>query len=368
MLRAMTTAAAQLVDKSALLPLPPHPRGLPWPTESWPRAELDPRVDRAALQRLLDRAFGETEPDDLERTNAVVVVQHGAVVAERYRESVDADRAFISWSMAKSITSALVGILVRDGKLDISQPIPVKEWPAGDPRRRITVDQMLRMVDGLRFREAEHLGDGSVRYYPEEESDVIPMLFGAGKDDVSAFASTLPYQVEPEARWNYNSGASNLLSRLVRDIVGGGEAEMRAFMKRELFDRIGMKTADPRFDAAGNFVGSSHCYCSARDFARFGYLYLRDGVWDGERLLPAGWVDYSRTPTSQSDGLYGAHFWVIPGSLGLFYCSGAWGQRILISPKLDLVVVRLGQTAPHKVAAVVRYCKELIDAFRPTAA
>ncbi len=352
---------------SALLPLPPQPDGVPWPTREWPRADLDPRVDSEQLARLLDRAFGETEPEDLERTNAVVIVQHGAVVAEHYRAGVEPDRAFISWSMAKSITSCLIGILVRDGKLDVSRPIPVKEWAAGDRRCRITIDQMLRMVDGLRFREAEHLGDGSIRYYPEDESDVIPMLFGAGKDDVAAFAATLPYQAEPEARWNYNSGASNLLSRLVRETLGTDEAGMRAFMQRELFDRIGMATADPRFDAAGNFVGSSSCYCSARDFARFGYLYLRDGIWDGERILPEGWVDYSRTPSPQSDGLYGAHFWVIPGSLGLFYCSGAFGQRILISPKLDLVVVRLGVTAPHKGAAVVRYCKELVDVFRPTA-
>ena len=129
-----------------------------------------------------------------------------------------------------------------------------------------------------------------------------------------------------------------------------------------------MRTAKPRFDAAGNFIGSSHCYCSARDFARFGYLYLRDGLWDGRRILPEGWVDYSRTPSALApDGSYGAHFWVIPGSLGLFHCSGAWGQRILISPKLDLVVVRLGRTSPHKVDAAVRWCKEVIDVFRPTA-
>jgi CubicO group peptidase (beta-lactamase class C family) len=363
----MPEFAAQAIDKPPLLPLPPQPDGVAWPTESWPHAPLDGRVDRDALERLLDHAFAASEPDDLERTNAVVIVQHGAIVAERYRQDVDPDRAFISWSMAKSITSCLVGILVKQGVLDISQPIPVKEWSADDVRRRITIDQMLRMTDGLRFREAEHLGDGSVRYYPEEESDVIPMLFGAGKSDVAAFAATLPYQVEPEQRWNYNSGASNLLSRLVRETIGGGEPEMRAFMRRELFDKIGMKTADPRFDEAGNFVGSSNCYCSARDFARFGYLYLRNGIWDGEPILPAGWVDYSRTPTTQSDGIYGAHFWVIPGSLGLFYCSGAFGQRILISPKLDLVVVRLGVTAPHKIAAVVQYCKQLVDAFRPTA-
>src|SRR5262245_8765707 len=365
---AITTNVHDEGRQPALLPLPAQPGGLPWPTRRWPTAELDPRVDREALTRLLDQAFGEPEPDDLERTNAVVIVQRGAIVAERYRAGVDPDRAFISWSMAKSITSCLVGILVRDGKLDVSQPIAVREWPSDDPRRRITIDQMLRMVDGLRFREAEHLGDGSVRYYPEDESDVIPMLFGAGKDDVAAFAATLPYVAEAEQRWNYNSGASNLLARLVRDTLGTDAAGMRAFMQRELFDRIGMATADPRFDEAGNFIGSSTCYCSARDFARFGYLYLRNGVWDSERILPEGWVDYARTPSPQSSGLYGAHFWVIPGSLGLFYCSGAWGQRILISPKLDLVVVRLGVTAPHKVGAVVRYCKELVDAFRPTAA
>lgn len=115
---------------------------------------------------MLDHAFSDPEPDDLGRTNAVVVVQHGAVVAERYRQDVEANRAFISWSMAKSITSCLVGILVQQGKLDISQPIPVKEWSVGDKRCRITIDQMLRMTDGLRFREAEHLGSGNVRYYP----------------------------------------------------------------------------------------------------------------------------------------------------------------------------------------------------------
>ena len=353
--------------KADLVPLPPQPAGVRWPTQEWLEAELDPRVDRAGLEKLLDHAFAQPEPDDLGRTHAVAIVQHGAIVAERYAHDAGPVDTFLSWSMAKSITSALIGILVRQGRIDISQPIPVKEWSADDRRRRITIDQMLRMVDGLRFREAEHLGGGSVRYYPEEESDVIPMLFGVGKKDVAGFAAALPYLEEPEARWNYNSGGSNLLSRLVSETVGGGREETLAFMKRELFDPLGMTSAVPRFDEAGHFMGSSHCYCSARDYARFGTLYLRDGIWDGARILPEGWVDYSRTPSPQSDGLYGAHFWVIPGSLGTFQCDGAQGQRIVIVPKLDLVIVRLGQTEPHKVAAVVRYCKELVDAFRPTA-
>ena len=169
---------------------------------------------------------------DLERTHAVVVVQHGAIVAERYAADAGPDDAFRSWSIAKSITSALIGILVRQGKLDVSKPMPVKEWGPEDPRARITIDQMLRMVDGLRFREAEHLGGGAVRYYPEAESDVIPMLFGAGKQDVAGFASGLPRVAEPEARWNYNSGGSNLLARLVSDTLGGGRAASDLLLPR----------------------------------------------------------------------------------------------------------------------------------------
>ncbi len=357
-----------MTETAKLLSLRSHPEGLAWPTKQWPQGKLDPRVDGEALERLLDHAFSLPEPDDLDRTHAVVVIQGGEIVAERYAHDVEPDDTFLSWSMAKSITCALVGVLVRENRLDISGPMPVKEWPEGDPRRRITIDQMLRMVDGLRFREAEDLGDGGVRYYAEDESDVIPMLFGEGKSDVAGFAATLPYLVEPETRWNYNSGGSNLLSRLVSETVGGGEAGMREFMERELFGPLGMKTADPRFDEAGTFVGSSHFFASARDFARFGYLCLRDGMWDGRRILPEGWIDYCRTPSPQApSGTYGAHFWVIPGSLGIFECHGAAGQRITICPKLDLVVVRLGKTEPHKVGAVIRFGKSLIDLFRPTA-
>jgi CubicO group peptidase (beta-lactamase class C family) len=352
---------------ASLLPLRTQPRDLAWPTEVWISGDLDARVDRSALNGLLDHAFSQPDPEDLDRTHSLVVIQRGKLVVERHAAGTQADDTFLSWSMAKSITNALVGILVRQGKLNLQDPVSATEWPGSDKRQRITIDQMLRMEDGLRFREAEDLGGGSIRYYPAEESDVIPMLFGEGKDDVAGFAATLPYLAEPDTQWNYNSGASNLLSRLVSDTVGGGEEGMRDFMRRELFDPIGMKTADPRFDQAGHFIGGSHCYCSALDFARFGYLFLRDGVWEGQRILPPGWVDYSRTPTPHApDGCYGAHFWVIPGSLGIFYCSGMGGQRVMISPSLDLVLVRMGKTEPHKVGAVVQFCKEVVDLFRPT--
>jgi len=351
-----------------LLPLPPQPEGVAWPTDEWPTGELDSRVDQSTLDKMLDHAFSLPEPEDLDRTHAVVAIQHGKIVAERYAHDVEPNDTFLSWSMAKSFVCACVGILVRQGKLDIDAPMPVKEWPADDPRRKITIRQMLNMIDGLRFREAEDMGDGGLRYYGADESDVIPMLFGEGKTDVAAYASTLPKIHEPGTHWNYNSGGSNLLARLVSETIGGGEAEMRAFMQKELFDPIGITTADPRFDEAGNFVGSSHFFASARDFARFGYLFLRGGNWNGKQILPEGWVDFCRTPSPQSpNGIYGAHFWTIPGSLGTFECHGAGGQRTTIVPKLDLVIVRLGKTEPHKVGNTVRFCKSLVDVFRPTA-
>lgn len=360
---------AQPVVKPKLLPLPPHPAGVPWPTQEWPRAELDPRVDRALLDRTLDHAFSNPQPDTYVRTHATIVVQHGAIVVERYAHDAGPDDTFASWSMAKSITQALVGIVVRQGKLDIHARADVPEWleEPGDPRREITTDQLLRMVDGLRFREAAPSTDGTVVYYDEAHSDVIPMLFGAGKADVAKFAGHLPRIHPPEAVWNYNSGGSNLLARIVGRIVGGGADGMLAFMRRELFEPLGMRSPIPKFDEAGDFIGAAFCYASGRDFARFGTLYLRDGVWDGRRILPEGWVDYTRTATPQSDqGSYGAHFWIVPGSLGMFQASGAAGQHTIICPKLDLVLVRLGDTPGDRMPNVSLYTKAIIDAFRPT--
>ena len=274
-------------DATDLLPCPTQPDGVAWPTDAWPEAPLDARVDRVALDALLDHAFARPEPDDLQRTHAAVVVQRGAIVAERYADGVSPDDAFLSWSIAKSITNALVGILVRQGRLDVSRPIPVKEWPDGDPRQRITIDQMLRMVDGLRFREAEDLGNGSVRYYPLEESDVIPMLFGEGKPDVAGFAATLPKVAEPETRWNYNSGGSNLLARFVGDVVSDGarDAGERASERcgascsASSSGRSAWRSGRPALRRGRELRRArAHCYCEQRATSRASvYLYLRDG-------------------------------------------------------------------------------------------
>jgi len=343
---------------SDLIPLRPHPTAQPWPTDQWPERDLDSSVDRARFETAIDRVFEQPWPEAYGVTQAVVAIQHGALVAERYAPEHSQDSTFISWSMAKSILQCAIGTLVRDGRLDIAERADVPQWRSpGDPRGALTVDQLLRMSSGLRFVED---------YVDEHGSDCIRMLFGPGKHDVAAYAAELPLDHAPDTVWNYSSGSSNILSALVGRIVGGGVADRsrtEAFLRREIFDRIGMKSATLRFDAAETWIGSSFVFATARDFARFGYLYLRDGVWEGERLLPTRWVDYARTPTRGSQGEYGAHWWLAQDGSGRFNASGYRGQYIVVDPARDLVVVRLGESTPEQRANVLTFMRDIVESF-----
>ena len=241
--------------------------------------------------------------------------------------------------MAKSMLQAAVGLLVGDGKLDIDAPAAVPEWSDGaDPRHAITLRQLLAMRDGLDFAED---------YVDDKVSDVMQMLFGDGQADMAHFAADRPLAAPPGTRFNYSSGTSNIVSGVVARTVGPGERYAR-FLHSRLFGPLGMTSADPEFDEAGTWVASSFLRTNARDYARFGLLYLRDGMWDGVRLLPAGWVDYARTWVSEDPedaSPYGAHWWGVAGdTLGTFRCSGYEGQSITLCPTLDLMVVRLGKT------------------------
>ena len=286
-------------------------------------------------------------------TLAVLALQGGEVVLESYGEAVTAETTLISWSMAKSITQALVGFAVDDGRLDLHGPAPVPEW-ADDERSVITVDQLLRMCSGLAFRE---------EYEDSEASDVITMLFGEGQDDMAGFAAAFPLEHEPGTVFNYSSGTTNILARIVGDLYGGQEG-VESLLHDRLFGPVGMTSATPRFDAAGTFVGSSYVYATARDFARFGQLYL-DG---GRDVLPAGWVDEARrrTPldTGEGEQPYGAHWWLFPAVPGSFAAQGYEGQRTLVVPDLDLVVVRLGKTPAEVKPELDAWLVALVDALR----
>lgn len=325
-----------------LVALPSQPAGIPWPTIDWTERGGDLPAD--AL-RAIDEMFDDRER--FERTYAVVVVHRGQLVHERYagelehwdrpNEPITRDTPLLSWSMAKSMLHAGVGLAVADGLLDLHERAPVPAWSSpDDPRRAITLEHLLTMRDGLTFNED---------YIDGETSDVIKMLFGSGTADVAAYATARPLAAEPGTRFNYSSGTSNIVARILSDALPDGDAA--TFLHERLFAPIGMHHAEGRRDQAGTFVGSSYVYAPAREMAKFGLLYLRDGMWDGTRILPKGWVDHARRERSWDpvdEAGYGAHWWTTRDGLGTFRASGYEGQAIVICPTHDLIVVRLGKT------------------------
>lgn len=316
--------------------------------------------DRAGFHRLLNQAYGPERDAALGETHALLIQQHGQIVFEHYGDGFAADQTHASWSMAKSITQALAGMLIGDGKLSLGEPIGAPEWAAGDPRTTITLDHLLRMSSGLKFVE-DYVGDGG------ERSDVLEMLYGSGKADMAAYAASRPLIHAPGSHWSYSSGTTNILARKLSQVTGLYGADFHAFMCARLFEPLGMESPVPKFDAAGTFIGSSYCFCTARDFARFGQLFLQDGVWQDARLLPEGWVDYTRRPTPQPPGAdagYGAQWWLGFGGAGSFSANGFESQITLVLPDIETVVVRLGKTPLAHKDRFKRWIGELAERLR----
>jgi CubicO group peptidase (beta-lactamase class C family) len=323
------------------VPFPPQPADVAWPRTAWPLGAPP-------------RGFREPDAPDFGKTHALAVIWRGRLVYERYGSEHGPDSTLISWSVAKSFLHALVGLLVRDGKLDPAARAGVPQWQTpGDARAAITLDQLLRMSSGLFWRED---------YVDAQQSDVIEMLFGEGKDDVAAFAAHYPLAHAPDTVWCYSSGTSNLVSAIAARALGGGDAA-REYLRRELFARLGMASATLRSDAAGTWIGSSFVFATARDFARFGLLYLRDGIWEGERILPKGWADYARSLTPGSAGEYGAHWWLPPMGEGMLSANGYQGQYVFVAPARDVVVVRLGESSAEQQPLVRAWLAEVVARF-----
>jgi CubicO group peptidase (beta-lactamase class C family) len=293
-------------------------------------------------------------------TTLAVVVQHrGEVVAEAYAIGITADTTLISWSVAKSVTHALVGMAQMDGLLDVRMPTGIASWQ-NDDRRLITLQDLLEMRSGLAWIED---------YVEGNESDVIDMLFGSGKEDHAAHAINKSLTSTPGSEWYYSSGTTNIVARLLGNALGdkkGSSDKTRSFIQKRLFDAIGMASATMQFDAAGTFVGSSFVYATARDFAKFGELYLRDGKCGAKQVLPVGWVDHARAQTVIDDETgqgYGAHWWTQPGEPRSLIASGYEGQQIFVLPERDLVIVRLGKTMSEKRDAVRKGLYEIAQMF-----
>lgn len=316
-------------------------------------------VDLARLDSAVASAFADTVHHTDRGTRAVIVVYHGQIVAERYAPGFTARTPLLGWSMAKSITNAMIGVLVRQQGLDIRSPAPVAAWQA-DPRKAITWQQLMQMTSGLRFH-----------WFPAGPSDLTNMLFK--EKDMAGFAAGLPLQAPPGSRFLYSDGNANILCRLIRDRLG--DSAYYRFPYEEIFYPAGMLHTTLEPDAAGNFVGCSYCYATARDWARFGLLYLNDGVAGGRRILPEGWVKWTVSPSGvhnneDGNGEYGALWWVNAGREGhsdwrrfhrlpldAYSCQGFDGQYIIVVPSKKLVVVRLslekGYLDPGNFAADV---------------
>ncbi len=322
-------------------------------------------LDNAQLEKVMDTAFAEPDPDKPRNTRAVVILRGGKLLAERYARGFTPATPQLGWSMTKSVNSALVGILVKQGKLVTADPAPVPEWQGSDdPRKGITLDQLLRMSSGLKFQET---------YEENPVSDVNVMLFASV--DAAASAAAKPLQVPPDTHWSYSSGTTNILSRIVRHAVPDPDTDYLLFPHRELFAKLGTANVFMEPDPSGTFVASSFMYATPRDWAKLGQLYLQDGVWQGERILPEGWVTYSRTPTPHAPvGRYGAQFWLnqgeekwlshLPGDL--FAMSGHDGQFVLILPTQDLVVVRLGYSPGVDRNELLAFVVELLKLIPAT--
>ncbi|MCU0645617.1 MAG: serine hydrolase [bacterium] len=347
---------------------PPETYSLnPWPEGNVVDLNnLPSEIDRDNLNAAVDYAFAEPDPAHLRRTRAVVVVYQGRIIAERYADGFTKDTPLLGWSMTKSVINALAGILVGQGKLSLDAPTPISEWQhPDDPRRAITLDDLLRMSSGLEFSDR----------YSDLFSDAIVMLFR--EKDCAGFAIDKPLIADPGTKWTYSSGTTNIISKIMRQTYAGNERQYLEFPQHALFHRIGMYSAVMEPDAAGTFVGSSHMYATARDWARFGLLYLQDGIWDGERILPEGWVQYTTTPTETAPhGKFGAHWWLNPRSVpiyneklaadlpsDLFTARGHHDQFVTIIPSKNLVVVRLGLTLTNNTWNQAEFLTKILAAI-----
>jgi CubicO group peptidase (beta-lactamase class C family) len=328
------------------------------PAEGKPPQALLPDIAGAALvapvtpqlEAALDRAFAEPAAPPFRRTKAVLVLKDGRVIAERYANGYGIDTPILGFSATKSVISALTGIAVRKGMLTLDQPAPVAAWQAADdPRHAITVDQLLRHTAGLALGSSLQASLGAAL------EPVNRMKFM--EPDMAKYAESVGLATPPGSAWNYNDGNYIILSRLIRDAVGGHASDLLRFARQELFGPLGMHNVTLEFDAAGNAEGSGQMLATARDWARFGMLYLDDGVVAGKRILPEGWVKYSAAPVPAPGAWvgYGAGFWTNQGdSFGAhyriehgwprdaFFAKGTIGQYVIVIPSERLMIVRLG--------------------------
>ena len=306
---------------------------LPFPYgNNEPKDTVFTNIDYKKLNATVANAF-DKKGEKSKRTRAILVIYKDKIIAEKYDTNFNKNSRLLGWSMTKSITATMFGILQKQGKIDVTKPASITEWK-NDKRANITLNDLLHMNSGLEWEE---------NY--EKISDATKMLFI--EEDMSQSQLRKPAAFKPNSHWNYSSGTTNLLSGILRNQFKTHQ-EYLDFWYTNLLDKIGMNSALIETDMAGNFVGSSYGWATARDWGKFGLLYLHKGNWNGEQLFDESWANYVATPTNTSNGRYGAQFWLNAGGhfqdvpREMYYASGYQGQMVAIFPSRDLVIVHLG--------------------------
>ena len=313
--------AATLPATDSSSDYPEQSPDVPYPTLEWPVGDLPEGVDSAVLDAAVATAFGAD--DAAARVRALVVVKGGEIVYERYHPLDSPDQATSSLSVAKSFTSAIVGMLIGEGRLELDAPAPVEEWQAdGDPRREITLEDLMRMSSGLEWEEEYSPGGLPLQMLQAPHAADVPI--------------SQELVAEPGTVWEYSTGTTAILAEIAADELGGGDA-LDTYVHERLLDPLGMTSTVLLEDSTGTWLGGLGADSTPRDYAKFGLLFLRDGMWDGERILPEGWVDASRSPSSTNPE-YGLQWWM-NGPPGTFAAEGLFGQLIIVAPELDMVMV-----------------------------
>ena len=310
----------------------------------FPYGKLEPKdsifanVDYDKLNQAVANAFDAKGEDD-KRTRSVLVIYKDKIIAEKYFTGFDKNSKILGWSMTKSITGTLFGILQKQKGFDIYKQAPLPEWK-NDNRKNITTNDLLHMNSGLEWDEEY-----------DDISDATKMLFHA--EDMTRSQLLKSAVFKPNAHWNYSSGTTNLLSGILRKQFKTHQ-EYLDFWYSALIDKIGMNSMLIETDMAGNYVGSSYAWATTRDWSKLGLLYLHKGNWNGEQIFNESWAKYVSTPTNTSRGKYGAHFWLNADGFypdaprDMYSCNGFQGQKVYIIPSKNLVIVRMGLTGDGK--------------------
>lgn len=305
-------------------------------------------VDIELLTKTIDGEFEEIQQNISKNTKAIVVLHDGKLIAEKYAKGINPNTPLQGWGLAKSVINMQIGILVNQGKLNINEPVNLPIWnKPNDSRSVITIDHLLRMSSGLEFEQRRSVGS--------DTANILTLEADAG-----SYSANKDLSYTPDTHWSYSSGSTMILSKIIREVIGGSFQNYYQFIQSNMFKPLEISSAQLEHDAVGTFMGSSYMYASARDWAKLGQLYLQNGKWQGNQILPKTWVNYTISP-SQTDPLnhYGAHFWLnrnpvdktksrlwknVPSDA--YYMSGYLGQKVVVIPSKSLVVVRIGSTTP----------------------